>query len=137
MLSFEVRSIVAASLAATMAVAQLPRECFYVMEMQEGVKEKEAMLLSNLPTLMAMFNPEMRLKSIVAQHDELESTLTGLQVNLTSKMKGDLQLPSVDTRVDGWTSQKFDFSHGKEPDMISILTHPDYGVCDVIVNQDS
>ena len=63
--------------------------------------------------------------------------LTGLQVNLTSKINGDLQLPSVGSRVEEWSSTKFDFSNGNELEMISILTHPKRGVCDVILTQDS
>ena len=69
--------LVSAASMASLTRAQLPRECFYVTEIH-GPQESDAKLLSNLPTLMAMYKPGMRLQSIVALQDEIELTLNGL-----------------------------------------------------------
>ena len=121
----------AASLA-SFTTAQLPRECFYVTELKDP-HEDEAELLSNLPTLMAMFKPSMRLQNIVVLHDDKEDSMSGLQLNLSGK-DGILEMPSIGSRRDEWSSQKFIFDDSMEqPDGISILQHPNYGVCDVII----
>ena len=67
MQGFTTKLIASAALSYT-ARAQLPRECFYVTDMQ-GPSIPDSDLVSDLPTLMAMYKPGMRLESIVALQD--------------------------------------------------------------------
>ena len=61
--------------------AQLPRECFFVTDMHGPGDIGD--LMSDLPTLMAMYKPGMKLDSIIALQDgEDNDVLTGLKVNL-------------------------------------------------------
>ena len=59
--------------------AQLPRECFYVTELH-GVESSSAELLSDLPTLMSMYKPGMRLASVVSHEEDMDdiNKLAGL-----------------------------------------------------------
>ena len=62
--------------------AQLPRECFFVTDMHGPSDIGD--LMSDLPTLMAMYKPGMKLDSIIALQDgEDNDVLTGLKVNLS------------------------------------------------------
>lgn len=63
-----------------LALAQLPRECFFVNDLH-GPNSETAELLSDLPTLMAMYKPGMTLQSISAYLDEFDE-FSGIQVNL-------------------------------------------------------
>ena len=113
--------LVAAASIISQAMAQLPRECFYVTEMH-GRDQGDADLLSDLPTLMAMYKPGMKLNSIVAMQDpDFEDNLTGLKVNLYSQKHSYLELPTIGSQVDNWSSEKLSF-HDVQPDRISILT---------------
>ena len=69
----------------------------------KGPQEDEAELLSNLPTLMAMFKPSMRLQNIVVLHDDKEDSMSGLQLNLSGK-DGILEMPSIGSRREEWSS---------------------------------
>lgn len=92
--------------------------------------------MSDLPTLLAMYKPDMKLQSIVALiNQEDNNQLTGLQVNLENDRKQYLELPIVGAKPDEWASQKEHF-RSNQPDKISILTNEDFGgVCDVVLYQ--
>ena len=70
--------------------AGLPRHCFMVTEMHGvGTEERyaddlkeETDLLSDLPTLMAMYEPGMKLASITAVFQPGDTYLAGLQIGL-------------------------------------------------------
>lgn len=62
-------TLIAASALWTSTMAQLERECFYLTDMH-GPYSEESELLSNLPTLMAMYKPGMRLESITSIQDK-------------------------------------------------------------------
>ena len=81
----------ATAMIASTALAQMPKECFFVTDMQ-GVELKaeydDSELLSDLPKLMAYFQPGMRL-SYVKGHstdkdDEGAQNLTGVEIGLTN-----------------------------------------------------
>jgi hypothetical protein len=77
MKNFTVQLVATAVLSLTVR-AQLPRECFYVTQLH-GYENDWSDLLSDLPTLMTMYKPGMRLKSITAMQDPEEGNLlTGL-----------------------------------------------------------
>lgn len=124
-------------LAAAVTRAQLYRECFYVTEMH-GVRDTEdGDLLSDLPTLMAMYKPGMRLDSVVALQDALDDDmLTGIKFNLRSQRDySTLELTTVGAWVDEWDSQKIQYTN-QQPDRISILADDTTGyICDVIFYQ--
>jgi hypothetical protein len=127
-------SLVAVASIVGLASAQLPRHCFYVTELH-GAQEESAELLSDLPTLMAMYKPGMELSSIVSLQDQNEGNLVaGLQVNLTSpKHNIDLELPTIGTKTDNWTSSLIKI--GAQPDRISILSDENSGICDVVIHK--
>lgn len=136
--NFPTRLITASTIAslARLASAQLPRQCFYVLNMF-GAIESEAELLSNLPTLMTMFKPGMRVNDLVAQMSADKQELTGLQVNLTSPDSlVSLALPLIGSRdSDAWLQKEVGLVDDFQPDAISILSSDDLGVCDVILHQ--
>ena len=90
---------VLAVLGSSLVNAQLPRECFYATELHGMQSPDSDLLLSNLPTLMSMYKPGMRLASIVSLEEDIDAVnkLAGLQVNLESTtMQGQsLELPTV------------------------------------------
>ena len=135
MRNFTVQLIAAAAFT-TAAWAQLPRECFFVTEMHGYNDDDFTDLLSDLPTLMSMYKPGMRLKSITSLQDpDEENRLTGLQVDLINEKGKTLQLPMVGAQLDEWGSQKVHFKM-QQPDKISILTDNKLaGVCDVVIYQ--
>lgn len=77
------------ALVLSVAVAQMPKECFFVNELHGNFQEvnSEAKLLSDLPKLMASFKPGMRLDLVkgysFADSHGKENQLTGLEVHLT------------------------------------------------------
>ena len=83
-----------ALLAATLpslSLAQLPRECFYVTDLH-GTQSDDSMLLSNLPMLMAMYEPGMRMNSVVAYQDDGDDefiNVAGISLNLKTPGKDD------------------------------------------------
>ena len=94
--------------------------------------------MSNLPTLMMMYKPGMRLKSITALQDPEEGNLlTGLQTDLIGEDEKTLQLPMVGAQLDKWESEKLHFK-AQQPDKISILQDVELpGICDVRIYQGS
>ena len=91
--------------------------------------------MSDLPTLMAMYKPGMRLDSIVAMQDaDDDDQLTGLKANLSSHKGAKLELPTIGDQPDEWHSRKVYFRDG-QPDRIGIVVDEEYGVCDVKIYQ--
>ena len=77
----------ATQLVAAVAMAQLPRECFYVTEIH-GKAFEGTDLLSDLPALTSMYKPGMKLQTVVGLQDaEADDVLTGLQVHLHDPVK--------------------------------------------------
>ncbi len=66
-------------LAATTAMAQLPRECFFVADVH-GPSIVGADLISDLPILMGMYQPGMHLEAVTAMTKPEHSHLIGLQL---------------------------------------------------------
>ncbi len=98
-------TLIAATALWTGSMAQLERECFYLTDMH-GPYSEEADLLSNLPTLMAMYKPGMRLESITGIQDRQDGDkISGVQINLHESKNGkDLPLPMVGADLDEWDS---------------------------------
>ena len=122
----------ATQLVAAVAMAQLPRECFYVTEIH-GPTFEGTDLLSDLPALTSMYKPGMRLQTVVGLQDaEADDKLTGLQVHLSDRVKRtNLELPTIGAFVDEWHSRKLDFDYW-QPDKVAILVNENEGVCDVV-----
>ena len=134
MRNFTLSLLAAASMTSNMAVAQIPRECFFVTEMH-GPHNANASLLSNLPMLQAMYQPGQTLESITAVQDpENGDRLTGLQVNLSEGKSNYLELNTIGTRLEQWDSQKLGLADPK-PTRIKILEDAE-GICDVIIFQE-
>ena len=91
------------------ARAQLPRECFFVTDLHGPDQQDSADIISNLPTLMAMYKPGMKLQSVVAIQDTSDNNqLTGIQINLEDNSDY-IELPTVGAKPDSWASQKEHF----------------------------
>lgn len=89
-------------------------------------------LLSDLPMLMAMFEPGMTLSSITALINSGDKKyLTGLQMRLADSKSGTkLDLVEIGSEGVEWISEKKEFP--KPIDRISIV-NDEIGICDVIV----
>ena len=93
---FVTAAITAVSLLGLQASAQLPEECFYVTEMHGFSDDPEALLLSDLPMLVAMYKPGQRLASISAIQDEdWNDHLVGLQLRLWSEQDKSLTMSMI------------------------------------------
>ena len=113
--------------------ANLPRHCFIATElhgpnMPLGTNE----LVSDLPMLMAMYEPGMRMTSITAETviggDEY---LSGLRMRLEdSSGKEKLDLVQIGTDGVDWESERKNF--GRYIDRVSIV-YDHNGVCDLVV----
>jgi len=119
----------------SLASAQLARECFYVTELK-GPEVEDGMLLSNLPMLMAMYQPGMEVSSVVSYQEERGGVAThvaGISLNLTqADDSGDpLQLSPIREIGKKFNVTEFDFKKGK-PDRVDIIHDYDKGVCDVV-----
>ena len=121
------------------ALAQLPRECFYVEDLH-GPEIEDSSLLSNLVSLMAMYKPGMRVSQVMAFQDDLEDSTTKLAgISLNLKQPGNdsldegLELPSIKEIGLKWRLEAYDFDEG-QPDRINIRTD-EFGVCDVVLSQ--
>ena len=124
--NFTTSLVAVASVFSNIANAQLPRECFYVTDLH-GPQDSDSELLSDLPTLMAMYKPGMQLNSIITsiheQNEEAKSNISGLQINLKNHYNRDqLALPMIGVTPDNWSSDMLSISHNRQPDRISILT---------------
>ena len=77
--SFSAKMVAATSIL-TYARAQLPHQCFLVTEMlHSSIQDPEAVYVSDLPDLMADYQPGQLISSIKAyQDDDFEDLLTGL-----------------------------------------------------------
>lgn len=127
-------ALIAASALWTGAMAQLDRECFYVANMH-GPYNEDAELISNLPQLMAMYKPGMKLESITAIQDKKDNdSLSGIQLSLKAKSRSDdFSLSMVGTELEEWDAEKVDLLKQK-PTRISILEDERTGgICDVVI----
>ena len=73
------KAFTAALLAAALpgfALAQLPRECFYVEDLHGPENIPDDNLLSNLVALMAMYKPGMRVSQVIAYHENVDDEIT-------------------------------------------------------------
>ena len=163
---FSVKLLTAiAATIAPLAMCQMPRECFYVMDVwgpEQAFKDDEDVLgISDLPLLMDKMTPDMRLNSIKMFQPSLddEGDQGGIQLGL--RLASPDQLNSIDLRfigggeahsyLNGETKRDNDkeeedseHSGKKEPksmvigpdfDGITILTDEDDGLCNVVIHQ--
>ena len=133
--SFAIASILA--VVSELGLASLPRHCFFVTDLQGAVEQSlgRSRLASDLPTLMAMFEPGMQIKSVVAYLDDTEAdprqrgSLTGLRTTLASpSTEQELQLTEIGGKLDKWQSKAHRFD--TRVDGVTILSN-EWGVCDV------
>jgi len=139
------RSFFASTLIAGMAVAQMPKECFFVTKMQ-GLEDLEAeqygdsALLSDLPWLLQYYKPGMRIEKIDGHsttNDDDEDQFTGLRLHLTDSSKKGLSMSLIGTTQEPDPDSNLKvlkYSHKDQPTSISILTDS-FGVCDVILRR--
>jgi len=135
MRNFTAQLVATASIWTNNAMAQLPRECFFVTEMHGPAKADESFLMSDLPKLMASYKPGMKLESVIGYQasSRADSLVTGLQVNFAGDKQSALQLPIVGVQQEEFAIEKADLTED-QPDRISILTNDLLGVCDVIIH---
>lgn len=80
------------------AYAELPRECFYVMDMH-GRKNQGQHLMTQLPTLMATYERGMRIHTISGESGSRhEERITALDIELAHPVKYEdkyISLPTV------------------------------------------
>ena len=126
-------------LSAQKAYAALPRHCFIVTELHGTMEiDQKGKLVSDLPTLMAMFYPEMRINSVTAMKysgfsmkypDQDGEFLEALSLTLYDPLFEEyLNLTKIGDDSDNWKETKIDITEPLEK--LTILWD-EFGICDV------
>ena len=155
---FSVKLLTAiAATIAPLALCQMPRECFYVMDVwglspeEAGEDEDDVLGISDLPLLMDKMTPDMRLNSIKMFQPSLddENDQGGIQLGL--RLASPDQVNSIDLRFIGggeahsWLNgeakrdgdkEEEDSEHpsGKEPK--SMVIGPDFDGITILTDED-
>ena len=100
----------------------MPRHCFIATELHGPPRPlDDTLLVSDLPILMAMYEPGMRMESISALTETDDEYLIGLRMRLTDKQNDEkLDLVMVGPDDDIWSTQRYEF--GKYIDRVSIVS---------------
>ena len=121
---------------ATLVMCQMPRECFFVMEMH-GIgwqeEDEDTLLTSDLPKLMSFATPDTRIQSVLAQQVQ-DGDGISIQMRVGSDETDAFDLGQIGSE-EAFAEDARPISLGDAFDGISILTDEMNGVCNVVVHQ--
>lgn len=129
-------SLVAVAALISQAYAQLPRQCFFVTELEQTSHTSQADLLSDLPALIENYRPGMKLSALKGYLDgDDDDYLTGIQAQLYDTLsKRSAELTLIGTSNENNDTVQVTNTVNDPIERISILTNEN-GVCDFVVYQ--